>query len=295
MISVGEIGRSGMGASDGAKRRVRHLLRAPFVVRARMRDRRAVASCRYKLAVCAIFREEAPFLAEWIDFHCMVGVGHFYLYDNFSTDDFRAVLEPYIRSGLVTLTDWPVPVGQLPAYRDCLRRHWRDAQWIALIDVDEYLFSPLARDVTGIFDRYRDLPGLCVWQAFFGSAGHQDRPDGPIVEAYTMRAALSLTTVKTIVNPRMVYKAGVHTSKFWTGEGLDTGRRRIEKDMEPALDVLRINHYWSRSLADLDQKIRRGDASTAALRDRDWHFAFEKKMNEVRDETILHIGRAAPA
>lgn len=281
-----------MSALKAAQQGVRSLLRLPFVLRARMRDRSVAASYKHKLAICAIFREEAPFLAEWIDFHRKVGVSHFYLYNNFSTDDFRAVLEPYVRAGLVTLVDWPTPVGQLPAYRDCIARHWQDVLWLALIDVDEYLFSPVQQDVTGILDSYRDLPGVCVWQAFFGSAGHQTRPDVPLIEAYTRRAPFSVTSVKTIVNPRLVYKVDVHVSKFWAGENLDTARRRIVSDMQPVMDLLRINHYWSRSIADLDQKVRRGDASTAKLRDRAWHFDFEKKLNEVPDTAILDAVRA---
>jgi hypothetical protein len=39
-----------------------------------------------KDAVVAIFREEAPFLDEWLRFHDSVGVGHFNLYNNFSTE-----------------------------------------------------------------------------------------------------------------------------------------------------------------------------------------------------------------
>jgi hypothetical protein len=130
-----------------------------------------------------------------------------------------------------------------------------------------------------------------VWQAFYGSSGHVERPQVPVVEAYTMRAGPDITTAKTILNPRMVYKPGVHQSKFLSGEGLDTHRRTIVPGMPPRLDILRINHYWSRSLADLDQKIRRGDASTAAARDRDWHFDFESKLNVERDETILEAMR----
>lgn len=85
----------------------------------------------------------------------------------------------------------------------------------------------------------------------------------------------------------MVYRPGVHQSKFLSGEGVDSDRRTIVPGMPPKLDILRINHYWSRSLADLDQKIRRGDASTSTPRDRDWHFDFESKLNVERDETIL--------
>ncbi|AZO38887.1 MAG: glycosyl transferase [Mesorhizobium sp.] len=259
----------------------------PLIMRARMRDRAVSKAPRFKLAACAIFREEAPFLAEWIRFHQGVGFEHFYLYNNFSTDDFKAVLDPFIQQGLVTLVDWPRPVGQLSAYRDCIRRRWREALWIGFFDIDEFLFAPDGRDVPSVLRDYRDLPGVCVWQAFYGSSGHVERPERPLVEAFTMRAGPNITTVKTILNPRMVYRPGVHQSKFLFGEGVDTDRRTIVPGMPPKLDILRINHYWSRSLADLDQKIRRGDASTSTPRDRDWHFDFESKLNVERDETIL--------
>ena len=37
---------------------------------------------RHELAFCAIFREEAPFLDEWISFHLGVGGSHFFLNNN---------------------------------------------------------------------------------------------------------------------------------------------------------------------------------------------------------------------
>ena len=285
------------------KKSLKTLVRAPFVLRAGLRDRTVANAPRFKLTACAIFREEAPFLSEWITFHRNVGFEHFYLYNNFSTDDFKAVLEPFIRERLVTLIDWPRPQGQVSAYRDCIRRRWREALWIALIDIDEFLFAPDGRDVPSVLKAYRDLPGVCVWHAYYGSSGHVERPQGPVIEAYTMRAGPDITTAKTIVNPRMVYKVDVHLCKFWTGEGKDTHRRTIvdphrriiAPDMVPKLDVLRINHYWSRSLADLDRKSRRGDAVLAVQKDRDWHFAFESKLNVERDEAILEAMRRAEA
>src|SRR5947209_4668609 len=41
------------------------------------------------LAICAIFKDEAPYLAEWVTFHRLMGVDRFYLYDNRSTDSWR--------------------------------------------------------------------------------------------------------------------------------------------------------------------------------------------------------------
>ena len=39
-----------------------------------------------KIAVCAIFKDEAPYLLEWLAFHKMIGVDLFFLYDNDSSD-----------------------------------------------------------------------------------------------------------------------------------------------------------------------------------------------------------------
>ena len=74
---------------------------------------------KYGLVLCAIFKNEAPHLKEWIEYHLLVGVEHFYLYNNNSTDHFREVLQPYVDNGTVTLTEWPETPGQITAYK-----HW---------------------------------------------------------------------------------------------------------------------------------------------------------------------------
>lgn len=283
-----------MNRIDRARAQLRIWARAPIGYAQRCNEWLR-APYPHELAMCAIFREEAPFLDEWLAFHAGVGATQFYLYNNFSTDDFRAVLEPWIACGLVRLTDWPVPAGQAAAYRHCLRSARRECRWLAFIDIDEFLFSPQVADIRGILRRYADLPALDVWQLFFGSGGHVARPAQPVAEAYLKRAPLSQVTVKSIANPRMVYKVGIHRSKYWLGDSLDTSRRHVEGDRSPIFDVLRINHYWSRSLEDLETKIRRTDASTPQPRDPTWHFNFERALNVETDETIVPLSRAIRA
>jgi hypothetical protein len=263
--------------------------RAPIARLLRRLERGRAGRCAYELSVCAIFRDEACFLDEWIRFHRGVGVEHFYLYNNFSSDAYEAVLGPWVERGVVTLTQWPRPVGQLSAYRHCVTHRRRESRWIAFIDVDEFLFSPQTTDVSRLLRDYETRPGVCVWQRFFGSGGHDERPAGPVTLSYFTRAGDDVTTVKTIANPRLVYKVGVHVFKFWGGEALDTAGRDVISTPAPTFDRLRINHYWSRSLSDLRTKIARGDASTPKPRDPEWHFAFEAGLNAVRDETIAPL------
>lgn len=86
-----------------------------------------------------MFQNEAPWLKEWITYHHKVlGVDHFYLYNNDSTDDFMKILQPYIDNGIVELIDWssndpshwvteinylvPWIAVQVNAYKDCLKK-----------------------------------------------------------------------------------------------------------------------------------------------------------------------------
>ena len=61
----------------------------------------------YNLVICAIFKNEARYLKEWVEYHRMVGVEHFYLYNNDSTDNYKEELKYYLDNNIVTLTDVP--------------------------------------------------------------------------------------------------------------------------------------------------------------------------------------------
>jgi hypothetical protein len=47
---------------------------------------RTGAGIEDKISVCAIFKDEAPYLLEWLAFHTVIGMDLFVLYDNGSGD-----------------------------------------------------------------------------------------------------------------------------------------------------------------------------------------------------------------
>ena len=77
---------------------------------------------KYYCSICAIFKNESPYLREWIEYHLMIGFDHLYLYNNFSSDNYKEVLQPYIDKNAVTLIEWPVKYGQISAYEDCANK-----------------------------------------------------------------------------------------------------------------------------------------------------------------------------
>ena len=143
-----------------------------------------------------------------MEFHRLVGVERFFLYNNFSEDHHREVLAPYVEEGIVTIRDWPVldgRVGQIPAYNDCLRWHRHDSRWIAFIDLDEFLFIPGGESLPSVLAEYEQWPAVAVRWAMFGTSGHKTRPPGLVIENYQRRIEFDGgINMKTVADPTRV-------------------------------------------------------------------------------------------
>jgi hypothetical protein len=245
------------------------------------------------LSIVAIYRDEAVYLREWIEFHRIVGVERFFLYDNFSLDNHLEVLAPYIEEGTVVVHDWPVFPGQIPAYDDAIRRHRHDSRWIAFIDLDEFLFSPTLRPLPEVLTGYEEHPGVLANWAVFGSSGHHSPPPGLVTENYLwrMKTEDGPQQSKSIVDPtRVKYCGGAHFFFYEEGTAVDELERPVPygRTPEPASDRLRINHYYTKSIEEGKQKLLKRAATTGDLRTAA-HNRLElvdETLNEVLDETI---------
>lgn len=91
--------------------------------------------CSAQVVICAVVRNEAAYLEEWILYHSLAGVERLMLYENNSTDDWRSVVKQFPN---VQVIDWSAPGDfQIAAYGHCLEH--ANASHVALIDVDEFL------------------------------------------------------------------------------------------------------------------------------------------------------------
>lgn len=78
---------------------------------------------KYYLSIMAMFKNEAVIMKEWLDHHIAHGVDHFYLIDDYSTDNVLGVLASYIDNGLITMVAPPLPTlpyRQVAAYKRTL-------------------------------------------------------------------------------------------------------------------------------------------------------------------------------
>lgn len=226
---------------------------------------------RYDVTVFMNFKNAACYLAEFIEFHTMVGVEHFFLYDNHSSDDCQTVLQPYIRAGIVTLVPWPQEPSFPSSRLHCVENFGHLARWIAFLDDDEFLFPTQGGLLGDVLRQYEEYPAVAVHWVMFGSDGHQERPTGLVISNYQRSEGSVNPHIKSIVNPRRIKGMAsppsthywIYKEHFFKKQTRAVNERRQEipatlSPVEPCANVLRINHYWSKSYEDGLAKMARG-------------------------------------
>jgi len=215
------------------------------------------------LSVVAVLKDERPNIKEWIDFHLGVGVDHFYLYDNGSSDGSTEVLHPYIESGQVTYSYNTMDMCQMACYYNALTAFKDQSQWMAFIDLDEFLFAPKGVLKTRLKD-FEQYAGIAVNEVFFGSNGHETRPPGGTLSNYTRREKTINKHVKSIVQPQYTLCPGGNPHSFFYTQG-----GAVNEDKQPcpgpfnepgSANLFRINHYWVKSKEEYKTKLTRGRA-----------------------------------
>lgn len=236
--------------------------------------------------ICAIVRNEGAYIHEWLSHHRAIGVERFTLYDNGSTDNTLAEVS---RFGYpVDVITWPGQAQQVPAYRDMLanRRHY--AEWMAFIDVDEFLIPTGPESVREVLASYGDMPevsSIYVHWLFFGSGGAKRADAAPVTQRFTFRAPddfgpnrygksiVRLADGADVINPHMIGRDG---RILTPGGGIvsisDNGRQSKTDHSRLALA-----HYFTKSEAEWTERRALGRPSLPPD-----HPEFLRGMNEFR-------------
>lgn len=222
---------------------------------------------KYELSIVSLFRDEARFLKEWIEFHRMVGVEHFYLYNHLSEDDYLSVLQPYIDKGIVELfqlekepkeyQEWHNM--QNSVYNKAIKNTKNVSHWLAILDTDEFLVPVKDKNLQILLKDYESYGGLMVnWQMYGTSDVWEIPSDKLMTELLIKRAEDSYDFhhhVKSIIQPlRTIGVDTPHKCKFIKpfyavnsnkepAHTIIKSRIQVKKIV---LDRVRVNHYWTR-------------------------------------------------
>src|ERR1700722_6087614 len=180
---------------------------------------------KHHLSICAIVKNEYDYLLEWIAYHQVVGVNHFLIYNNSEKDDdgTTKLLKKLKRLPCIEVVPWPdkrkwsiqndaYTRPQIPAYLDGLKRLRPTSDWVAFIDVDDFIVPMKEPDIPSTLKLYQQFGGVGANSGMFGFCAEKTKKNGPVCSRGTRAAAMecpSYRHVKCIVKPELVRAIGV--------------------------------------------------------------------------------------
>lgn len=248
------------------------------------------------LSIGCLFKNESHALYEFIEHHLFHGIDHIYMINDSSTDDFLPILEPYIDRGLVTLFHNDIVTSdtsrQTMIYNKYFANMKHETTWLALIDLDEFLYSPVEIDCKHIVRNYESVcDQITVEWKTFGSNQHVYQPFS-IVSGFNQRCELMVNSdhysYKSIVRAENVLKYGIHSSQI-SGSAINLSYSTNKNE-------LLINHYQLQSLDFfINVKGTRGDVNNwynhvGLVRNTD-HF-MKTDSNVVEDNELIEQNRS---
>lgn len=256
---------------------------------------------KYNVSICGIFKNEANYLKEWIEYHEIVGIQHFYLYNNCSDDNFMEVLEPYLSKNIVTLIDWPFNQAQLRAYRDCIERYGGESQWIGFIDLDEFVVPLQCDNIYTFLRKFNKKGSVLIHWKVFGSSGMIERDvNNLVIEDFTSCWPKHSDVGKCFFNTSFGIldddvKNGMFHHFLWTEYG---GRafppvNIFNKICLPGIPIkgalefpIQINHYVTKSYSEYQNKVKGTDVYFKQNPHTDDWFLFHDEKCSSNDDSI---------
>lgn len=244
------------------------------------------------LSLCLMVKDENSYLQEWLDYHILQGVEHFWIYDNESAEPVAATLKAYIDRGWATVNTINGRAMQMYAYDHCVQTYGLLSKWIGFIDTDEFFVVHDGRPLGAFMRDFEAFSGLAVSSLFFGYGGNKIRPAGGQIAAYRRRAPDKFSynrLVKSIIKPETV-KFPVSPHTFFFKENcycVNEDFNRVDAQDYPChVKKIQLNHYFTRSEEEWNLKLTRGRGDSAVPYN-DERGSWVQNFSSVADTAIL--------
>ena len=95
------------------------------------------------VCICSICKKENLYIREFVQYHFLLGVNKIIIYDNndINGEELEKLLENYIKKKFVDIIDVRgLSSIQIPIFNFCYQNNKKFYDWIAFLDIDEYIF-----------------------------------------------------------------------------------------------------------------------------------------------------------
>ncbi|MFC6687944.1 glycosyltransferase family 2 protein [Jhaorihella thermophila] len=238
--------------------------------------------------IVGCMKNEAPYIVEWVASHRAIGVDNFLIYTNGCEDGTDAILDRLQEMGVLqhrNNDDWKGNSPQQHALNRSLKEDViRNAEWIAHIDVDEFINVRCGNGtVQDFLDRVPNATNIAMTWRLFGNNGVRELRDEFVIAQFDRCAPRFCPKPHTVWGFKTMFrnigayaKISCHRPnklapefedkvRWVNGSGQDmtrevarNGWRNSKKSI--GYDLLQLNHYALRSAESFLIKRQRGRA-----------------------------------
>lgn len=264
-----------------------------------------------KTTVCAIAKNEAPYLIEWVVYYrYVVGFDDIVIYQNDSTDRTADVLCSLEQQGLCRQIEWPTrhhPNPQYEAYAHALRYI---SGWVGYFDLDEFL---VLKEHSSIQECIRSLPqadSISFNWLVFGSSHLETYAKELVTQRFTFCSQAeerANRNFKSIINSSKIKEPAQHISiakpgaRYFHVDGTELyysdRPQRIQLEdrfahlnHEPA----QVNHYIVKSRQEFKCRVMRGRVGVSSTHPnfqiKNENFSHDKWNSRQNLDIQKHLG-----
>jgi hypothetical protein len=169
-------------------------------------------------------------------------------------------------------------------------------EWLAYVDIDEFLVPEDDEQLGDILARYGDAEQVLVSRKEFCYGGHRTPPAGLVTEAYreysidVPRVGTSAILAKPIIRPAGTMRVGIHNATTVHGRTVNTAGQPTSEEATvieaPSYARLQMNHYFTKSWQEFQAKRTRATTSTHSFQLPDVPFDIPAQVDHVIDRWL---------
>lgn len=245
-----------------------------------------------KFAICAICRNEYPYILEWISYQKAIGFDQIFIYDNVSDDGSSELLINLDNIDEITRIHWPrkenIP-PQREAYAHFLQNFSHEFDWVMICDIDEF-FLPnegnVKNFVKNALNTEPDTVAIAVPWLLFGSSGLKKQDDRLVIERFIRCDEKPNASVKSIFKPSNIFNMRTHICDILLGKYVDNQFMPAKWEAEP-ISLKNpvwghgvIHHYFTKSKEEWDRRrlMSRADRANISFRTLELFYKYDSQV-----------------
>lgn len=238
-----------------------------------------------KTCLVCIAKNEDHYIKEWIDYHLKLGFDNICIYTNdWDFIDSNSKIIKYQING---------ETQQLNAYNHFLINNNYNYDWVAFLDIDEFLVLKQHKSLYSFLESYKECNAIGINWAIFGNNNHVtvENNNYSVLSRFTRRNDENYKInqhIKTIVrlptNDKMESPHALEGTWFNLNKQVRSGPFNQPIDWS----VAQINHYFTKSNEEFIFKCNRGRADINIKRYY-YNYLDELNANNIEDLTALNF------